>query len=158
MVDFEDFLKFIKSQDFYCGQIYHIEHIPELKARFEALDKPLRKRLERWLTTKEIKLWSHQAEAINSIRQGNNTVIVTSTASGKSLCYNLPVVDYLLNNEKTTALYLFPTKALARDQYSQLKEILSETNIKEYRIGVYDGDITPDEKRRVLASANIIII
>ena len=157
MVDFEDFLKFIKSQDFYCGQIAHIEHIPELKARFEALDKSLRRRLDRWLTTKGIKLWRHQAEAINSIRQGNNTVIVTSTASGKSLCYNLPVLDHLLNNEKSTAIYLFPTKALARDQYFQLKEILDETNIKDYRIGVYDGDTTPNEKRKVLASANIII-
>jgi len=157
MVDFEDFLKFIKSQDFYCGQISHIEHIPELKARFEDLDKPLRKRLERWLTNKGINLWRHQAEAINSIRKGNNTVIVTSTASGKSLCYNLPVLDYLLNNEKTTALYLFPTKALARDQHSQLKEILTKTNIKEYHIGVYDGDTTPDEKRRILSNANIII-
>ena len=157
MVDFEDFLKFIKSQDFYVDQIFHIEHIPELKARFEALDKPLRKRLERWLNNKGIKLWRHQAEAINSIRQGNNTVIVTSTASGKSLCYNLPVLDYLLNNEKTTALYLFPTKALARDQYSQLKDILSDTNVKENRIGIYDGDTTPDEKRRILTNANIII-
>ncbi|MFX1288314.1 MAG: DEAD/DEAH box helicase [Promethearchaeota archaeon] len=157
MVDFEDFLKFIKSQDFYCGQISHIEHLPELKARFEVLDKPLRKRLERWLSTKGIKLWRHQAEAINSIRQDNNTVIVTSTASGKSLCYNLPILDYLLNDEKSTALYLFPTKALARDQYSQLKEIFNETNIKEYRIGVYDGDTAPKEKRKVLASANIVI-
>ncbi|NVM44230.1 MAG: DEAD/DEAH box helicase [Candidatus Lokiarchaeota archaeon] len=157
MVDFEDFLKFIKSQDFYVGQIFHIEHIPELKARFEGLDKPLRKRLERWLNNKGIKLWRHQAEAINSIRQGNNTVIVTSTASGKSLCYNLPVLDYILNNEKTTALYLFPTKALARDQYSQLKDILSDTNIKENRIGVYDGDTAPEEKRRILTNANIII-
>lgn len=157
MFDFEDFLKFIKAQDFYCGQISHIEHIPELKARFEALDKPLRKRLERWLNNKGIKLWRHQAEAINSIRQGNNTVIVTSTASGKSLCYNLPVLDYLLKNEKATSLYLFPTKALARDQYSQLMEILNDTNIKEHRIGVYDGDVAPDEKRRVLSNANIII-
>jgi DEAD/DEAH box helicase domain-containing protein len=157
MIDFEDFLKFIKSQDFYCGQILHIEYIPEIRARFEDLDKPLRKRLERWLNGKGIKLWRHQAEAINSIRQGNNTCIVTSTASGKSLCYNLPVLDYLLNNEKTTALYLFPTKALARDQYAQLKEILSDTNIKENRIGVYDGDTNSDEKRRILTNANIII-
>ena len=157
MVDFEEFLNYIKSQDYYCGQISHIEHIPELSPRFENLDKPLRKRLERWLNTKDIRLWRHQAEAINSIRQGNNTVIVTSTASGKSLCYNLPVLDTLLNDEKTTALYLFPTKALARDQFFQLKEILSDTNIKENRIGVYDGDTNPNEKRYVLANANIII-
>jgi len=157
MVDFEDFLKFIKAQDFYCGQISHIEHLPELKPRFENLDKPLRRRLERWLENKDIRLWRHQAEAVNSIRQGNNTVIVTSTASGKSLCYNLPVLDTLLNDEKTTALYLFPTKALARDQFFQLKEMLSDTNIKQNRIGVYDGDTNPNEKRYILANANIII-
>jgi len=157
MVDFEEFLNYIKSQDYYCGQISHIEHIPELSPRFENLDKPLRKRLERWLNNKDIRLWRHQAEAINSIRQGNNTVIVTSTASGKSLCYNLPVLDTLLNDEKTTALYLFPTKALARDQFFQLKEMLADTNIKENRIGVYDGDTNPNEKRYILANANIII-
>ncbi len=157
MVDFEDFLKFIKSQDFYCSQISHIEHIPELRARFENLDKPLRKRLERWLNNNNIKLWRHQADAINSIRKGNNTVVVTSTASGKSLCYNLPVLDSLLNNEKSTALYIFPTKALARDQYINLKKILANTNIKQNRIGVYDGDTAPNEKRQVLTNANIII-
>ena len=157
MVDFEDFLNYLKSQDFYCGQISHIEHFPELKPRFENLDKPLRKRLERWLDHKDIRLWRHQAEAINSIRQGNNTVIVTSTASGKSLCYNLPVLDTLLNDEKTTALYLFPTKALARDQFFQLKTILADTNIKTNRIGVYDGDTNSNEKRYILANANIII-
>jgi len=156
MVDFEDFLKFIKVQDFYCGQISHIEHIPELRARFENLDKPLRKRLERWLNNNNIKLWRHQADAINSIRKGNNTVVVTSTASGKSLCYNLPVLDSLLNNEKSTALYIFPTKALARDQYTNLKKILADINIKQYRIGVYDGDTAPNEKRQVLTNANII--
>ena len=157
MVDFEDFLNYLKSQDYYCGQISHIEHLPELKPRFENLDKPLRKRLERWLDNKDIRLWRHQAEAVNSIRQGNNTVIVTSTASGKSLCYNLPVLDTLLNDGKTTALYLFPTKALARDQFFQLKEILSDTNIKQNRVGVYDGDTNPNEKRYILANANIII-
>ncbi len=157
MVDFEDFLNYLKSQDYYCGQIHHIEHLPELKPRFENLDKPLRRRLERWLDNKDIRLWRHQAEAVNSIRQGNNTVIVTSTASGKSLCYNLPVLDTLLNDGKTTALYLFPTKALARDQFFQLKEILADTNIKQNRIGVYDGDTNPNEKRYILANANIII-
>jgi len=156
-VDFEDFLNYLKSQDYYCGQIYHIEHLPELKPRFENLDKPLRRRLERWLDNNDIRLWRHQAEAINSIRQGNNTVIVTSTASGKSLCYNLPVLDTLLNDGKSTALYLFPTKALARDQFFQLKEILADTNIKQNRIGVYDGDTNPNEKRYILANANIII-
>ena len=157
MLDFDDFIRFIKSQDYYSGQITHVEHIPELKARYDNLKKPLQKRLQRWLDNNQIKLWRHQAEAINSIREGNNTVIVTSTASGKSLCYNLPVLDKLLNDEKSTALYVFPTKALARDQFSTLSKLLAETKIKQYRAGVYDGDIEPHEKRKVLNNANIVI-
>ncbi len=157
MVDFEDFLNFIKSQEYYCDQIYHIEHIPELKARYDDLDKPLSRRLQRYLTNNNIKLWRHQAEAINAIRNDLNTVIVTSTASGKSLCYNLPVLNSILNDDKITALYIFPTKALSRDQYSILTNILNETNIKQNRIGVYDGDVEPNEKRLILTNANIII-
>ncbi len=157
MVDFEDFLNFIKSQEYYCDQIYHIEHIPELKARYDDLDKPLSRRLQRYLTNNNLKLWRHQAEAINAIRNGFNTVIVTSTASGKSLCYNLPVLNSILNDDKTTALYIFPTKALSRDQYTVLTNMLTETNIKQNRIGVYDGDVGPNEKRLILTNANIII-
>ncbi|MFX1411206.1 MAG: DEAD/DEAH box helicase, partial [Promethearchaeota archaeon] len=157
MVDFEDFLNFIKSQDYYSGQIYHIEHIPELKARYDDLDKPLRRRLERYLANNNIKLWRHQTEAINAIRNGYNTVIVTSTASGKSFCYNLPVLESILNDDKTTAIYIFPTKALSRDQYTVLTNILAETNIRQNRIGIYDGDVESNEKRLILANANIII-
>ncbi len=157
MVDFEDFLNFIKSQEYYCDQIYHIEHIPELKARYDDLDKPLSRRLQRYLTNNNLKLWRHQAEAINAIRNGFNTVIVTSTASGKSLCYNLPVLNSILNDDKSTALYIFPTKALSRDQYTVLTNMLTETNIKQNRIGVYDGDVGPNEKRLILTNANITI-
>ncbi|MFX1366774.1 MAG: DEAD/DEAH box helicase, partial [Promethearchaeota archaeon] len=84
MVNFEEFLHFIKNQDYYDNQVFHIEHIPAQEASFSTLQKPLRKRLQRWLDTNNIKLWRHQAEAINKIREGQNTVIVTSTASGKS--------------------------------------------------------------------------
>ena len=157
MLDFDDFISYLQSQEYYSGQITHIEHLPELNARYDNLEKPLRKRLQRWLDHNNIKLWRHQAEAINAIRDGNNTVIATSTASGKSLCYNLPVLDTLLNNEKSTALYIFPTKALARDQFTTLSKLLTQTKIKQYRAGVYDGDIEPHEKRRILNNANIII-
>ena len=73
MVDFEDFLRFIKSQDYYSSQIVHIETIPELKAQFDKLNKPLKKRLQLWLDGNNIQLWRHQAEAINNIREGKNT-------------------------------------------------------------------------------------
>ncbi len=157
MVDFKEFLRFLKSQDYYRDQIYHIEHIPGCKAQFGDLEKPLRKRLQRWLDNSNIKLWQHQTEAINLIQNGKNVVIATSTASGKSLCYNLPVLQSILEEPKTTAIYIFPTKALARDQFTVLSQLFSGTNIKQNRIGVYDGDVEPNEKRFILNNANIII-
>jgi DEAD/DEAH box helicase domain-containing protein len=157
MVNFDDFLNFLKSQDYYNGQIIHIETIPETKAQFKELNKPLKKRLQLWLNHNNIRFWTHQAEAINNIFEEKNTVIVTSTASGKSFCYNIPVIQAILEDPETTALYLFPTKALARDQFHILSNIFLETNIKQNRIGLYDGDIEPNEKQQVLANANIII-
>ena len=157
MLDFEEFLQFIKSQDYYENQIHHIEYIPAEIAKFGDLEKPLKKRLQLWLDNYNIKPWKHQAEAINLIREDKNTVIVTSTASGKSLCYNIPVLQSILEEPKTTALYIFPTKALARDQFTVLSKMLEDTNIKQNRIGVYDGDIEPNEKRKVLLNANIVI-
>ena len=157
MVNFEEFLNYIKNQDYYHNQISHIQHIPAKEARFGKLKKPLKKRLQRWLDLNSIELWGHQVEAINSIRRGKNTVIVTSTASGKSLCYNLPVLHSILEDPKTTALYIFPTKALARDQFTILSNLMTDINIKRSRLGVYDGDVDPNEKRQVLTNANIII-
>ncbi len=156
-LNFEEFLKFIKSQDYYDGQISHIHDIPKREAKFGQIEKPLRKRLQRWLDNNNIKLWGHQAEAINSILKGNNTVIVTSTASGKSLCYNLSVLQSIFEDPASTALYIFPTKALARDQFTILSNLMEDTNIKRSRVGVYDGSVEPNEKRQVLENANIII-
>ena len=156
MVEFEEFLNYIKSQDYYTGQISYIQHIPAKKAQYGKLEKSLRKRLQRWLDNNSIELWGHQVDAINNILEGKNTVIVTSTASGKSLCYNLPVLQSIFKNEKSTAIYIFPTKALARDQFTVLSNLMADTNIKTSRIGIYDGDIEPNEKRQVLTNANII--
>jgi DEAD/DEAH box helicase domain-containing protein len=157
MVDFDKFIRYLRSQDYYSDQIYHIEHIPQKEAQYGALEEPLRKRLQRWLDNNNINLWRHQTDAINSIRKGKNTVIVTSTASGKSLCYNLPIIQSILEEPKTTAIYVFPTKALARDQFTVLSQLLSNTNIKQNRVGVYDGSVDANEKRLVLTNANIVI-
>ncbi|MHA1986675.1 MAG: DEAD/DEAH box helicase [Promethearchaeota archaeon] len=157
MVDFEEFLRYLKAQDYYSDQIYHIEHVPQKEAQYGVLEEPLRKRLQRWLDNNNINLWRHQTDAINSIRKGKNTVIVTSTASGKTLCYNLPIIQSILEKPTTTALYLFPTKALARDQFDALSRIFEETNIQQTRIGVYDGDVDANKKRLIRSNANIII-
>jgi DEAD/DEAH box helicase domain-containing protein len=157
MDDFEDFLHYLKTQDSYSGQIKHVETIPEMKACYDDPEIPLHKRLQKYLQEQGITLWRHQAEALNHVRGGKNVITVTSTASGKSLIYNLAVLDSMLQDEYMTALYIFPTKALARDQYNALIKLLTETNIKSSRAGVYDGDIEANEKRLVLGNANIII-
>ncbi|TXT65062.1 MAG: putative ATP-dependent helicase Lhr [Promethearchaeota archaeon] len=157
MVDFDEFVKTIKSENYYDEQIAYVQHIPKKEPKFGNLDKPLKSRLQKWLVHNNIDIWAHQAKAINAIREGKNTVISTSTASGKSLCYNLSVLQSIIENPKTTAIYVFPTKALSRDQYHTLQNLLSQTKIKESRVGLYDGDIESNEKRKVLANANIII-
>ncbi|MBN1216661.1 MAG: DEAD/DEAH box helicase [Candidatus Lokiarchaeota archaeon] len=157
MVDFDNFIKYIKTQDYYRNQITHIQHIPSKRAEFGVLEKPLRTRLQRWLDNKGIKLWKHQTEAINLIRRDSNIIIATSTASGKSLCYNFSVLQRIFEHPETTAIYIFPTKALARDQYNSLSSLMSDINVKETRLGIYDGDVEPNVKKQVLENVNIII-
>ena len=156
-INFEEFLSFIKKQDFYAGQIAYIHDISKREAKFGELKNPISTRLKRYLDNNHLRLWGHQAEAINSIREGKNTVIVTSTASGKTLCYNIPVLQSILNDPKATAIYVFPTKALARDQHMALSKMMEQTNIKRSRVGVYDGSVDADEKLFVLNNANVII-
>ena len=84
-------------------------------------------------------MYTHQAQAFRSVNSGRDIVVVTPTASGKTLCYNLPVLNHILDHPESRALYLFPTKALAQDQVAELMswgEQLGET-IKTY---TYDGD------------------
>ncbi|MGV9199131.1 MAG: DEAD/DEAH box helicase [Promethearchaeia archaeon] len=157
MVNFEQFIKYIKSQNYYDDQISHIEHMDPREPNYGEIKTPLWERLQYWLHKNKIRLWSHQTKAINAIREDKNTVIVTSTASGKSLCYNLPVLEHLSKDPESTALYLFPTKALTRDQYTTLSSLMSEINIKLDRVGVYDGDIGSYQKRKILRDANIIM-
>lgn len=103
-------------------------------------------------------LYRHQALAYEKVRDGENIAIVSGTASGKTLCYNLPVIDSLIKQPQGTALYLFPTKALAQDQLSNLRETLAqlaESGIN--RANIYDGD-TPQHARSTLRRESAIIL
>ncbi|HEY9055427.1 MAG TPA: DEAD/DEAH box helicase, partial [Rectinemataceae bacterium] len=102
------------------------------------------------------KLYSHQAEAYELARSGKNLVVVTPTASGKTLCYNLPVVQTLLEDTEARALYLFPTKALSQDQQSELNELALCGSIP-VRVQTYDGD-TPSSLRVAARISGRIII
>src|SRR5438309_1693000 len=100
-------------------------------------------------------LYSHQARAWELIAQGHHVVVVTPTASGKTLCYNLPALQSLLHQPDARVLYLFPTKALAQDQLAEL-EALAKT-LPEMRMFTYDGDTPQDARRAVRARANLVL-
>src|SRR2546425_9454004 len=93
-------------------------------------------------------LYTHQAAAAEAVHAGKNVVVVTPTASGKTLCYNLPVLNAILENADARALYLFPTKALAQDQLAELYDLNQRL---ENRFGVftYDGDTPADARKSI---------
>src|SRR5713226_3531637 len=101
-------------------------------------------------------LYSHQAEAFGAVRGGENIVVVTPTASGKTLCYNLPVINRILEEPGARALYLFPTKALSADQVDELQQLVQalHTDIKTF---TYDGD-TPASARRAIRAAGHVVV
>ena len=101
-------------------------------------------------------LYSHQAEAVDLVRRGGDVVLVTPTASGKTLCYNLPVLQKVLEDREKRALYLFPTKALAQDQMHEVHSLITdlEADIKTF---TYDGD-TPDDARQAIRKQGHVVI
>ena len=100
-------------------------------------------------------LYSHQAQAFETVSKGQNLVVVTPTASGKTLCYNLPVLQALVERPDARVLYLFPTKALAQDQLAELNELAKA--LPDMRMFTYDGDTPQDARRSVRARANLVL-
>ncbi len=100
-------------------------------------------------------LYSHQAMAWDLVQAGRHVVVVTPTASGKTLCYNLPVLQALVHQPDARALYLFPTKALAQDQLAELEQLAKQ--LPEMRMFTYDGDTPQDARRAVRARANLVL-
>jgi ATP-dependent helicase YprA (DUF1998 family) len=123
-MDVDAFLREIGNRRGYRGQMVHVHDVPARKASFKKLRKPLHPAVRGVLARRGIeKLYSHQASAIEAIRRGENVVVVTGTASGKTLCYNLPVIETLLAEPHAKAIYLYPTKALAQDQLRGLNDL-----------------------------------
>jgi DEAD/DEAH box helicase domain-containing protein len=95
------------------------------------------------------RLYSHQVEAIEHLRQGSNVIVATPTASGKSLIYNLVVLEGALRNAEAKALYLFPLKALAQDQLKTLTPWLEAVEQEKILAAIYDGDTTPYRRKKI---------
>jgi DEAD/DEAH box helicase domain-containing protein len=142
--------------DGYSGQIAHLESIPPQEPRHEQLDHPLSDILNSALIESGVeRFYTHQARAINAVRREENIFLATATASGKTLCYNVPVLEALIEDRRARALYLFPTKALSQDQLSNLR--LLTRGLGDPVIGTYDGD-TPRSHRSVLRRRGSIIL
>ncbi len=151
-----DFLNEIQHSPSYNGQIEHVEVIPAKKAEFNVLDKPLPEPLQKYLEKGEIRLYSHQVRAINEVRRGKKVIITTPTASGKTLCFNLPVLEKIHLNPDATALYLYPLKALTNDQLKVLRRMEQETGIN-LNANVYDGDTPSNLRPKIRKESNIIL-
>ena len=105
-------------------------------------------------------LYSHQAEAIDHATHGRHVVVITPTASGKTLCYNVPVLDAILKDPASRALYLFPTKALAQDQLAelhQMAEVIKAGAGEDIGVFTYDGDTPQDARRAIRGKAHVVL-
>jgi DEAD/DEAH box helicase domain-containing protein len=144
--------------------------LPRKKATFEPFPPGIHPALREVLEERGIfSLYTHQAESFRCIRDGKNIVVVTGTASGKTLCYNLPVLDAMLDDHESSALYIFPTKALSQDQYALLKamttqmEASSKLNstpgraIDKIRCAIYDGDTPTSVRPSIRNQARLIL-
>ena len=150
----QSFLSAIKTSKGYNSQIVHSQVIPGRDAVFSDVDPPFSYEIRQSLVRMGVnRLFSHQAEAINAARQGDNFVVVTSTASGKTLCYNLPVIESLEKDSKARALYIYPTKALAQDQLGKLMNF----GLPFIKAATYDGDTPKKERPFIKSTANVIL-
>ena len=140
--------------------LVHVQRLAARDARHADPERPLPESLRLALAGEGIaRLYTHQAAALDAARRRENVVVVTGTASGKTLCYNLPVFETFLADGEATALYLFPTKALAQDQLKtarRLAEALPELG-RTFRLGTYDGDTSTHTRRRLRAEGRLIL-
>ncbi|MBI2852347.1 MAG: DEAD/DEAH box helicase [Chloroflexi bacterium] len=157
-MDTTAFLSYLQENLDYRGQVVHVEHISSREARYGALDETLVGPLQDCLAEHGMtELYSHQAEAINLARRGKNVMIATPSASGKSLCYDIPVLHTLLTDPGSRAFYLFPTKALAQDQLRSLRETFSPATFSPHEFDTFDGDTPPAKRSEIRQRARIIL-
>jgi DEAD/DEAH box helicase domain-containing protein len=154
---FEKVIHDFRHDERFRDQIVYWHTIPEKEAITVPFPEDMDNRLKEMLKKKGIEqLYSHQKEAFELALNHHNIVAVTPTASGKTLCYNLPVLNAILKNNNTRALYLFPTKALAQDQKSELNEWIEgiKTEINCY---TYDGDTSPTIRQKIRKAGHIVM-
>jgi DEAD/DEAH box helicase domain-containing protein len=150
-------LDVLASRDHHGEILTSVRHFPAREAQWADFPAWVNLDLAAAYAAKGIRqLYTHQAAAAEGVHAGKNVVIVTPTASGKTLCYNLPVLNEILENSDSRALYLFPTKALAQDQLAELYDLNQRL---ENRFGVftYDGDTPADARKSIREKSHVVL-
>jgi len=157
-MDFEAFLNEMRSSPVYRKQIVHSHIQPERDPCYSDTRAPLTAGCSAFLESRGIaKLYRHQAEAIDAAREGSDALIVTGTASGKSLCYQIPLLEMIERQPESRALLLYPTKALAQDQYQAFGRALQSLGASHALVGVFDGDTPANMRRKLRDEARLIL-
>ncbi len=150
-------LEILKEIGIKNESIRAIKHLPAQKGQYREYPPDVHPALVEAFKEKGFsQLYSHQQNTWKFLKKGKNVVVVTPTASGKTLCYNLPVLDAILQNPSARAIYLFPTKALSQDQRAELDETIKLLP-EEIRIFTYDGDTPQDARKAIRARGHIIL-
>ncbi|HSW56929.1 MAG TPA: DEAD/DEAH box helicase, partial [Dehalococcoidales bacterium] len=132
--------------------------IPPRQPVYAELETPLSPALQSCLEDNAVwPLYTHQAEAVNHARRGRNVMVATSSASGKTMCYNIPVLEAMLNEKSSRALYLFPTKALAQDQLRNFRQQFTPDLLEADDVDTFDGDTPHNTRLEIKQNARIII-
>ncbi|MCD1257465.1 DEAD/DEAH box helicase [Paenibacillus athensensis] len=152
-----EMIEWIRRTPEIMSQVTYWHTIPPREAKLAAFPAGLHESIREALASKGItRLYTHQARSLEEAVSGRHVVTVTPTASGKTLCYNLPVLQKVLEQDSARALYLFPTKALAQDQVAELHQVV-EAMGADIKSHTYDGD-TPPAVRQAIRNAGHIVV
>ena len=157
VMNLEQMLGYFKASDRIMSNVTRWLEIPARDAVYADFPECVDSRIIAALHRRGVnKLYSHQASAIKEIDNGKSVVVVTPTASGKTMCYNIPVLNAILKDEESRAIFLFPTKALSQDQTSELHELITDVGV-DIKTYTYDGD-TPQSARKAIRQAGHIVV
>lgn len=135
--------------------IAHVETIPAKEASFKKVED-LNEKIVEYLDSKGVKLYKHQAETYEAIKNNENVIITTPTASGKTLAFNLPIMETMIEDMEATALYIYPAKALSNDQLHVLENLERELEI-DIAPRTYDGDTPRADKKGIREKSRIVL-
>jgi DEAD/DEAH box helicase domain-containing protein len=155
-INISNIVQSLTNESYHSKRIEYIHKYISRQSNHKELKENLPLKLQQYLSENEIKLYSHQSDSIEKIRNRKNILITTPTASGKTLCYNLPIFEKIINKKNISAFYIYPTKALANDQLKTLHEIETYLNI-DTKASIYDGDTSQSLRTDIRNNSKIIL-